>query len=106
MEKNKIICWIIIVILAVIVILLMFARPKVATGDINDFEECVDAGYPIMESNPRQCETPDGKNFIEETSNGNCKNLCGDGTCQEIVCMAIGCPCAENKSSCPQDCNK
>ncbi|MEM5870266.1 MAG: hypothetical protein QXR09_03845 [Candidatus Aenigmatarchaeota archaeon] len=33
-----------------------------------------------------------------------CKNLCGDGTCQEIVCLAIGCPCPETKESCPQDC--
>ncbi|MBU5575397.1 MAG: hypothetical protein QXF15_02065 [Candidatus Aenigmatarchaeota archaeon] len=33
-----------------------------------------------------------------------CKNLCGDGICQEIVCMAIGCPCPETKESCPQDC--
>ncbi|MGH7960514.1 MAG: hypothetical protein ACRERD_01655, partial [Candidatus Binatia bacterium] len=33
-----------------------------------------------------------------------CKDLCGDGTCQEIVCMAIGCPCAETPQSCPQDC--
>lgn len=33
-----------------------------------------------------------------------CKDLCGDGECQEIVCMAIGCPCSETKDSCPQDC--
>ncbi|MDD5145998.1 MAG: hypothetical protein PHF44_04120 [Candidatus Pacebacteria bacterium] len=33
-----------------------------------------------------------------------CKDLCGDGTCQEIVCLALGCPCAETKQSCPQDC--
>lgn len=33
-----------------------------------------------------------------------CENLCGDGICQEIVCMAIGCPCAETTESCPQDC--
>jgi hypothetical protein len=33
-----------------------------------------------------------------------CKNLCGDGTCQEIVCLAIGCPCSETSESCPQDC--
>jgi len=33
-----------------------------------------------------------------------CKNLCGDGTCEEVVCMAIGCPCAESAQSCPQDC--
>ncbi len=34
----------------------------------------------------------------------NCENLCGDGTCQEIVCMAIGCPCSETTRTCPQDC--
>jgi hypothetical protein len=33
-----------------------------------------------------------------------CENLCGDGTCQEIVCMAVGYPCAETKDSCPSDC--
>jgi putative hemolysin len=33
-----------------------------------------------------------------------CKDLCGDGVCQEIVCLAVGCPCSETKESCPQDC--
>ena len=33
-----------------------------------------------------------------------CKNLCGDGTCQEIVCQAIGCPCSETRENCPSDC--
>ena len=32
---------------------------------ITSFEECANAGYPIMESYPRQCRTEDGKNFIE-----------------------------------------
>jgi len=33
-----------------------------------------------------------------------CENLCGDNQCQEIVCQAIGCPCAETKATCPEDC--
>lgn len=33
-----------------------------------------------------------------------CKDLCGDGTCQEMVCEAIGCPCAETAETCPFDC--
>jgi hypothetical protein len=33
-----------------------------------------------------------------------CKDLCGDGICQEVVCLAVGCPCAETKESCPSDC--
>ncbi len=34
--------------------------------EINSFEECAAAGYPIMESYPEQCRTPDGKNFVRE----------------------------------------
>lgn len=41
-----------------------------------------------------------------EKSESACKNLCGDDVCQEIVCMAIGCPCPETRDSCPQDCKK
>jgi hypothetical protein len=33
---------------------------------INSFEECAAAGYPVMESYPRQCRTPDGRHFVEE----------------------------------------
>jgi len=35
---------------------------------------------------------------------GICNNLCGNGTCEEMVCMGSGCPCAETPDSCPQDC--
>lgn len=35
-----------------------------------------------------------------------CRDLCGDGVCQEIVCEATGCPCAENEEKCPEDCQK
>ncbi|MEW6723053.1 MAG: hypothetical protein AB1324_07355, partial [Candidatus Micrarchaeota archaeon] len=34
--------------------------------EINSFDDCVDAGYPVMESYPRQCRTPDGRTFISE----------------------------------------
>lgn len=30
-----------------------------------NFEECMAAGYPVMESYPRQCRTPDGQSFTE-----------------------------------------
>lgn len=33
-----------------------------------------------------------------------CVDNCGNGICEEIVCMAIGCPCPETKETCPQDC--
>lgn len=34
--------------------------------NISNFEECIAAGYPAMESYPRQCKTSDGKHFVEE----------------------------------------
>jgi hypothetical protein len=34
--------------------------------NIRSFKECVDAGYRVGESYPRQCFTPDGRNFTEE----------------------------------------
>jgi hypothetical protein len=33
---------------------------------ITSFEECEAAGYPVMESYPRQCRTPEGALFVEE----------------------------------------
>lgn len=87
-------------------------KPKV-----DNFDECAAAGFPIMESSPRQCKTTDGRTFTEKNNSRQdspitppsdnqpvCQDKCGDGTCQEIVCMGTNCPCAETKNSCPQDC--
>ena len=32
---------------------------------INNFQQCADAGFPVMESHPMQCRTPDGRIFTE-----------------------------------------
>lgn len=34
-----------------------------------------------------------------------CQNMCGNGSCEAIVCEGTGCPCAETIDSCPQDCS-
>lgn len=86
------------------------------TVKIGSFAECAAAGNPVMESYPRQCRA-NGVTFVEEIPSdtddvggsvdvdvGTCKNTCGDGTCAEIVCLAVGCPCAETPQSCPADC--
>ena len=33
---------------------------------IDSFQECADAGYPIMESYPEQCAVPGGKTYTKE----------------------------------------
>ena len=37
-------------------------------SNIRNFDECVNAGFSIMKSNPPQCATPDGKTFTQETN--------------------------------------
>lgn len=37
-------------------------------ADIDSFEDCAAAGYPIMESYPEQCATPDGRSFTRDIS--------------------------------------
>lgn len=34
--------------------------------DIESYEDCVAAGYPVLESFPEQCNTPNGRNFVRE----------------------------------------
>lgn len=38
--------------------------PPSAFSGIRNFEQCAAAGYPIMESYPEQCRTPDGRLFV------------------------------------------
>lgn len=33
-----------------------------------------------------------------------CIDKCGDGVCDEMVCMGVGCPCAETVNTCDEDC--
>ncbi|MFH0987472.1 MAG: Gmad2 immunoglobulin-like domain-containing protein [Patescibacteria group bacterium] len=38
-------------------------------SELKSFDDCVKAGYPIMESYPRQCKVPDGEVFTEDIGN-------------------------------------
>ena len=41
-------------------------QQKNTIEQINSFEDCAQAGYPIQESYPEQCRTPDGKSFTRQ----------------------------------------
>jgi len=98
---------------------------------VTSFDGCVAAGNAIRRTLPATCVTAEGTVFTEGrgssfhdqiedlglegrghelkgrsagSSEGACRNLCGDEECQEIVCMAVGCPCPENSATCPADC--
>ncbi|MBI1888905.1 MAG: hypothetical protein HYS15_03165 [Candidatus Spechtbacteria bacterium] len=68
MENKKLFYGILTIAVLVIagIGLLAYQNKFIATEEITNFEECANAGYPIFESYPRQCKSPDGKNFFEK----------------------------------------
>ena len=68
MKFNMVIVLTIVLVVGVGLLLILSedtTAPNVAS--ISTFEECKQAGYPIMESYPEQCATPDGRTFINES---------------------------------------
>lgn len=62
MKANKII-WVIVLIIMLFLFWFFMGSKKI---EVLSFESCVKAGYPVMESFPRQCKTPDGRTYAEE----------------------------------------
>lgn len=44
-------------------------RTKSNAQNVGSFEECVAAGYPVMESYPEKCTIPGGKSFTRDVGN-------------------------------------
>lgn len=42
--------------------------------------------------------------IIKESILAQCIDKCGDGTCQEVVCLGTECPCVETANNCSKDC--
>lgn len=61
-------------------------------GRITDFESCAAAGNPVMESYPRQCNTKDGRHFVEDikmvppTETSGAGGGCMIGGCSAQLC--------------------
>lgn len=67
---------------------LLLYRQKISSSqDINNFEECARAGYPIAESYPRQCWIPDGRRFVEEIIEKPSPTLIPITISGEITCL-------------------
>ena len=67
MKKQTIVSGVVVVLAVSVVIWFFFFRPQnIVAPTVLSFEDCVAAGYPVMESYPRQCRTPDGRTYAEE----------------------------------------
>ena len=100
-----------LILIALLIVILYYALSLKDSGGltIKNFEECAAAGYPVLESYPRQCRTPDGRFFVEQISNGQvfCKPedreaeacieiyqpVCGWFDPEKIQCIRY--PCAQ-----------
>lgn len=68
--KSKVYLIIFVVLLAAISTYFYWRpKPEQKPAEISSFEECAAAGYPIMESYPERCRTPDGKTFARDIGN-------------------------------------
>jgi len=90
MNKKVITIGIIVVVALVIIvggIFLYQTNKEKQVKEVANFEQCAESGYPVMESYPRQCRTPDGRVFVEKIDNFDTeKNItCNtDDDCQLI----------------------
>ncbi len=95
---------ILLVLAGASLVLHLLGGSSVEPSNVTSFEQCEAAGYPILESYPRQCKTPEGKTFTSltdlfySTINVNCSQdsdcvlankeqgfgCCSAGACEEI----------------------
>lgn len=77
--KNKNLLIIIAVLFFIIVAsvagVITYVLIKDDTDEINSYEECVEAGNPILETYPEQCKTSDGKTFTRQLTQEEQGNL-------------------------------
>lgn len=71
MTWNKKIFGIVIIIIVVLFVwfLIRDFEDNRSKEEITNFDECVAAGNPIMESYPQQCRTTDNRTFVEDIGN-------------------------------------
>lgn len=68
MNHHKVLVYTVpaVTLLVIGIVFLIISNNASDVSTINSFDKCAEAGYPVLESYPRQCKTPDGRTFVEE----------------------------------------
>lgn len=69
---------------------LIFYQNQLKIKSINSFEDCAKY-YPVMESYPAQCNTPDGRHFVQELSEKEKEKLKPQQTTSNVSDSAKSC---------------
>jgi hypothetical protein len=72
--QLKYLFMIFVAIIAIAIVGFIRYNNSVLDKAIASFEECANAGYPIMESYPPRCQAPDGQTFAQDIGNEFEKN--------------------------------
>jgi hypothetical protein len=67
-NKSVLVLFGFVLIIGAIIAWVIYSQTPSPT--ITSFEECVAAGYPVLESYPEQCATPDGTTFTRVIPDG------------------------------------
>lgn len=59
--------WIPLLVLLALLIAAYLAHSRITARSISSFDECVTAGFPVMESYPMQCNA-NGRNFVQDVT--------------------------------------
>jgi len=71
-------------------------EPCVDDKTIQDFASCIAAGYPAMESYPRQCATSSGGHFVEPIpESSDCERMGGTWDMAAQECTGIDAPACQ-----------
>ncbi len=84
---------VVLTIIAGLLVALSQNRQQLYLLSITNFDECAAAGFPIMESYPERCATPDGRTFVNErqtapSPDGMTFNGCAVAGCSGQLCVS------------------
>lgn len=65
-KKSKIILFVAVLVAVFAAFFGWKAWQNAKIAEIDSFEECAAAGYPVLLTYPGQCKTPDGRTFVEQ----------------------------------------
>ena len=90
MTRDQIISLVVLLLAVAVLGFFSFKSLNKESVAVTNFEECAAAGYPVLESYPRQCNTPDGKHFVEGVNKPVASQTTADGCyiggCSQQIC--------------------
>ena len=73
LSTKKYLLFALAMLIFIVIVISLYKQYRL--NNIHSFEDCANAGYPIMLSYPGQCRTPDGRMFSEQLSEEEMKKL-------------------------------